>query len=63
MTFLRETRLSERGYTLPAERRAFRQGYAEGYDGHALRRHRRFPNAFSAGYWEGKHDANIRASA
>jgi hypothetical protein len=55
-----DERLAGRNYTDPNERKAFRLGYENGYAGRP-RESRSwlvtlYPNAYSAGYWEGYGD-------
>lgn len=49
----------ERRYANPEESAVFRIGYTDGYDGYTQWEHsppEYFPNAYSAGYWEGRGD-------
>lgn len=62
MPYRCETRLAARNYADPAERRAFRRGYGDGYDGKPVKYGVRsgyastHPNAYAAGYHEGAAD-------
>ncbi|QIG73230.1 hypothetical protein EVC02_009 [Rhizobium phage RHph_N17] len=53
-----QRKLAARNYEVAGERVAFRLGYWRGFNGHEAKGdttgyRNRFPNAFSAGYWEG----------
>lgn len=64
-------RAEERNYENPDETRAFRHGYRRGFDGNTrtprevdgvgFRAYTAWPNAWSAGYWEGAGDADNEA--
>lgn len=52
-------RMEARNYTNGDERAAFRAGYSDGYHGYkqwASNEREFYPNAYSAGYWEGVDD-------
>lgn len=53
-------RLAARGYKDVEECKTFRTGYSDGFHGYAQwasNDRDYFPNAYSAGYWEGRADA------
>lgn len=52
-------RLRERNYQMAEERRAFMGAYSDGYHGHgrSASAQEAWPNAYGAGYNEGKADA------
>ena len=53
-----DTRLAMRDYRDIVERDAFRAGYSDGFHDYP-RQPGDWPNAYSAGYWEGHADAGI----
>ncbi|QIG67626.1 hypothetical protein EVB51_009 [Rhizobium phage RHph_Y17] len=58
-----EERLQLRNYSEQAEGCAFRAGYSDGWHGRPQdeTENKRWPNAYSAGYWEGFADAGRKA--
>lgn len=56
MAWMSDERLKVRDYRSIDERSAFRGGYSDGYYGYP-RAQSDWPNAYSAGYWEGSSDA------
>ncbi|AGC35688.1 hypothetical protein ACP46_gp03 [Rhizobium phage RHEph06] len=58
-----EERLQLRNYSEQAEGYAFRAGYSDGWHGRPQdeTENKRWPNAYSAGYWEGFADAGRKA--
>lgn len=60
MSFKRAERLAARNYSEAAERDAYRVAYSTGFNREPMPdtpRRRLWPNAFSAGYWDGLHDS------
>lgn len=53
-----DARLAARAYENRDERKAFRQGYSDGYEGRERDRDTEWVNAYSAGYNEGRGDKN-----
>lgn len=53
-----EMRRNARRYASQEERNAFDDGYSDGWHGQEKDRGRtvEYPNAYSAGYWEGNYD-------
>jgi hypothetical protein len=59
MKWRHDERLEARGYRDPDDRKAFGGGYSDGFHGYrmwASNERDWHPNAYSAGYWEGKAD-------
>lgn len=59
MTWACDQKRDARDYRNPDERKAFNAGYSDGFHGYAqFASNDRdwYPNAYSAGYWEGKAD-------
>lgn len=62
MTWNCNERCDARHYTDKAERANFRAGYSDGYHGYPMwsgSERNYYPNAYSAGYWEGVADKKI----
>jgi hypothetical protein len=57
MVWKSNERLAARNYDDANERQAFRTGYSDGYHGYPRIDGNWYPNAYSAGYWEGVGDA------
>lgn len=57
MTFRRIEMLAKRNYDNPAERNAYRVGYNDGYSRRPRMAENEYPNAYSAGYWDGFADS------
>lgn len=58
MTWKRNKRLKERNCYEPIEQEYFKKGYRDGYNGKTIIINNDWPNAYSAGYWEGVGDKN-----
>jgi hypothetical protein len=58
-----EERAKARDYKKAEERKNFQAGYSDGYHGYAMwasSERNWYPNAYSAGYWEGKADRDTK---